>query len=351
MGILNRAFQKYVSNLFVSVVRYGDEWQIYSKVKKNGSILKKFSKVFPVENSEDEVVSKKIEEYIDSLYDEYNYVYVSYFLDSMGQGAIKGVSSADFSKHSVDPKSINPVHINKQWSVYASYIDIKWVKNRFQEIGIDFIYSSFVLIYHFLQDSNYSQKPTLYLLNHEDFITIAIFQEDVLLFGAFFKTSTDNNLVAGEEVENWEEEEEVSNVDEVISLEDSDSEDDGDFDSLEDLDDLDAIESDVSAEDSFSDVEDQEENTLGHFDDNEETLELYGRDMLIYKYLERSINEFYRNPLYESDFLEKIVFYDGFEMSTDLIDMVETELMLNIEIHKLNIGEVVCDISIKDAKV
>jgi hypothetical protein len=350
---LNRVFQKYFSNLFVSVVRYGSEWQVYAKVIKNGSLTKKFSKAFPV--AAEDSFGEDVEEYIENLYNNYNYVYISYLLDSMGQGAIFGTKVADFEKNSVDIKNVTQVIIDKKWSLYASFIDINWTKNLFKNCDLDFVYSPFILIYFLILDTKNSKKPVLYILNHEDFVAICVFRDKELLFGSFFKTSTDENLVAGDEVSNWEEEEEQQGVDNLIELDsiDDDSENFNTLEELEDFENLEDFDAATELQDTFEDT-DEIEKTLGHFGDEEDlenNLEIYGRDMLVYKYLNSSVKEYYKNNIYESDFIEKLVLFDGYEISPDLIEMIEGELMMDIELHKINIGEKVCDLSIKEAKI
>lgn len=351
---LNRALQKYFSNVFVSVVRYGSEWQLYCKVIKNGSMIKRFSKVFTTD-SEDEL-GKEVEEYIDSLYEQYSFVYISFFLNSMGQGAIKGTSNSDFEKNSVDVKNVTHLSLEQSFSIYSSYIDINWAKNIFKNVGIDFIFSPFSLTHELILKSSVVDERILYLLNHEDFIAMSVYEQNELNFASFFRTATDENLVAGDEVDNWEEAEEEKGVSNLIEL---DSLDEGgdEFSSLEDLDDLDDLDHMDEQEDStqaatFSDIEEKDKD-LGHFsnDAGGEDLELFGRDLLVYKYLSSSIKEFYKNELYNGDFIDKVVIYDGYEISPDLIDLIENELMLDIEIHKIDIGESVCDMSIKEAKI
>lgn len=348
----NRAVQRYFANLFISVVRSGSEWQVFAKVLKNGSIIKKFSKAFDALN--DEAISKELEEYLDALYEEYNYVYISFLLDSMGQGAIYGTSVADFEKNSVDLKNISQVKIEKKWSLYASFIDINWAKNIFKQNGVDFIYSPFILLYDLIGTPKNTQKPYLYILNHEDFVAISVFREKELLFASFFRTATDENLVAGDEVDDWEKEEEERNVGSLIELDSMDDEGET-FDSLEDLEDLGSfsdMDSSSDIDNAFEDVDEDDGRSLGRFDNSAQSdLEIYGRDLLVYKYLTSSIKEYYKNNIYESDFIDKIVMFDGYEISPDLIDMIEGELMMDIEIHKMSISEKLCDLSIKEAKI
>lgn len=350
---INKALQKNLSNVFVSIVRHGKEWQLYCKVIKNKAIVKKVIKAFPVVG--DEELGKELESYLDFLYDEYSYVYIGYLLHSMGQGAISGTNTSDFERNSIDIKNISQISVDKKWSMYASYIDINWAKNIFKNSGVDFLFSPFSLI-HFLSKENFnSKKPVLYFLNHEDFIALSVFKEDLLLFAAFFKTSTDENLVSGEEVDDWEEATEEKDVDTLIELDHIDEKNaDEEFSSLDDLENLDDVDSSLDEIDDENEVEfsdiDDEKKDLGHFSDGNthNDLELYGRDVLVYKYLATSIKEFYKNRMYESDFIEKIVLYDGYEVSSDLIDMIEHELMMEIEIDKIDFNEKLCDMQIKE---
>jgi len=109
---------------------------------------------------------------------------------------------------------------------------------------------------------------------------------------------------------------------------------------------------DLASADSFSDMDDKK--TLGHFEgfDNvrqEDTnLELYGRDLLVYKYLKSSLEEYYHNPLYKSTFLEEIVIFDDYEISSELIRQLEDELMMDVEIHKVDVVDRMCDIAIEE---
>ncbi len=340
---LKKVFQKYLSNIFISIVQQGNEWFIHSKVVQNGILRDKFSKNFDAK--EYESIPVKMQEYLENLQVEYNFAYLALFLDSMGQGAINGTAGTDFGKNSVDIKSVTHFDINKSWSVYASFIDINWAKKLFTNVGLDFIYSPFMVKYSLIKKSKFKEKPILYMLNHQDSITISVFDNGNLLFGAYFKTTTDENLSSGEEDwENVEEEEGIENITELDNM----SGDIGELDELDDLEDLNDIESLDSEESSnFEDIS-SEDGSLGHFEDDtveDSDLELFGRDILIYKYLTSSLQEFYKNPLYKSSFIDTIVIYDGYEISSELIGMIEDELLMDIEMNKIDISETICNMA------
>ena len=294
-----------------------------------------------------DALEKSVENYLLALQDEYAFVYVAFFLGSMGQGAFAGTGKAAFDKHNVDSENVFTVTMNNQWSAYASYIEIKWAKNLFSEVGLDLIYSPFIVLNDFVVSQKLKNKPTCYLLNSQDSFCVAIFDEKKLHFGAFFKTQSDTTFTQTNESNDWENEEKEEGVTALDELSEFDDDNEGmsDLAELGDIDDIKSI-------DSFSDMDDGK--TLGHFKGmdsikHEDTsLELYGRDLLVYKYLKSSLEEYYHNILYESAFIEEIIIFDGYEISSDLIRQLEDDLMMDVEIHKVDIGERMCDIAIKE---
>ena len=343
---LTKVFQKYLSNIFISIVQQGNEWVINSKVVKNGVLKDRFSKNF--DTKEYENIPVKMEEYLDTLQTQYTFAYLALFLESMGQGAFNGITAIDFKNNSVDMKSVTHFNLDKKWSIYASFIDINWAKKLFKNVGIDFIYSPFIVQYSLIKKQKTKNKPILYMLNHQDSVTITVFDDKNLLFGAYFKTTTDDNLSSGEE-EDWENAQEEEGIENITELDGMDDDSDS-MDTLEDLGELD----DLSADDSmgFEDIK-PEENDLGHFEGEDaiedSDLELFGRDILIYKYLTSSLKEFYKNPLYNSGFIDTVIIYDGYEVSAELIDMIESELFMDIEMNKIDISETICNMAKEEA--
>lgn len=341
---LTKVLQKYFSNIFISIVQQNNEWIIFSKVVKNGVIKDKFLETF--ERPDRDNIPSKMEKYLEKLQTDYNFAYVTVFLDSMGQGAINGITAADFEKNSVDMKSVTHIDIDKSWSAYASFIDINWVKKLFKNSGLDFIYSPFIVQNSLIKQAKLKEKPTLYILNHNDSVTISVFENGSLLFGAYFQTTTDDKLGSGDE--DWENETEEEGIDDLVELENISNNDMGGLDELDDLNELDDLDDDNMSTD-FEEI-DEGDKDLGHFNDEQDNsdLELFGRDVLIYKFLTSSIKEFYKNPLFKSSFIETIVLHDGYEVSSELIDMIENDLLMDIEMNKIDISEVVCNISIKE---
>lgn len=201
MGI-RTVLQKKFQNLFVAIVLNETECVLRCKVLKNGAITKVFTKTFALTPPLD-ALDKTIEDYLMNLQDEYQFVYIAFLLNSLGQGAISGTGNATFTKHNVDIQNVHNVTLHNQWSAYASYIEIKWAKNLFSEVGLDFIYSPFIILNDFVVSQKLKNRPTCYILNCQDFFILAIFEEKQLHFGAFFKTQTDTAFTHSDDVNDW----------------------------------------------------------------------------------------------------------------------------------------------------
>jgi hypothetical protein len=332
--------QKYFINLFIVVVAEDDSYRVLCKAIKNSKQEEKFEKIFPVKPNA-EFLNEELENYLISLQDKYNYTYITFLLDSMGQGAIKGVQAEDFSKFSVDSKNIKTVKFDT-WSAYVSFIDINWINKIYSNVGLDFIYSPFVILYHLLAQHKLKVKSTLYLLNQKDSITLAVFKENTLCFGVFYKIIVEDGLDNTGDIENWEDEEEAEDVEKLAALDEESQK--NEEEELTDLSELDTLESDYESDEFIDAVDSQDDEDVD--DASIEDIALYGRDLHIFKFLSRALKEYYNNPVYESDFLEKMVIFDGYDMSKEIVASLEDDLYLDLEMHKVDVNEVVCNLCI-----
>jgi len=341
-------FQKYFTNLFIAIIEEGSSYKLFSKVVKSGKVKEKFEKTFETKASSEEL-DDEMSKYLISLQEKYNYVYIALLLNSMGQGAIKGVSDLEFERSKVDPKSVKAVKF-KNWSAYVSYIDINWIKKIYAKVGLDLVYSPFIVLYNLLLEHKLKTKATLYILNQENSVTVSVFKEDILYFGAFYKVNKED-VLDGIDVDGWEnEEEEESAVEDLATLDTQDEEED--LSDLDDLSELDTLDTELTQGDEFSDIDEKNgiDSLLGSDVDDIsiEDIELYGRDLEIYKFLNRALKEYYKNEIYESDFVEEAVIFDAYDMSHEMIDSIENDLLLDLQMHKIDIGETVCDLSVKE---
>lgn len=348
------SLQRYLPNLFVAIIIEANMCRLLGRIIKNDTVVKTFETVF--ENPDEEKIDPKVIKYLQSKESECHNIYIALYLDSIGQGAIAGVEKQDFEKYSVDIKNVSYVTLEQTWSAYASYIDVKWAKNMFEPVSLDLLYSPFIILYHCIKNQkDIKAKPILYIYNHEDSFALGVFENTKLLFGAFFRTKTNEDDIIEDidMVEDWEEAQEETGIENLVELDNITTEDE--MEGFSDLEDLEDIENLDEIDENF-DIEEEHENFQKEYDENEadskhdaaSSLELFGRDMKMYKYLTSAIKEFYQDTAYEHTFLDTIVIFDNHNMSDAIKSMIEHELFMEVRVHKVKTLDILCDLAIKD---
>ena len=338
MSKISKIIQKRFSNVFIAVLAEKNEYILRYIVVKNEKIIINEDKRFPMD--ENKKLSSDIKEFLTSLENSYKFVYISYLLDSIGQNCAPTCNDKELSKYHVDKDKIVKICIDKKFSAYSLKSDIEWVKEIFDDTGIDFIFSPFVILHNFIHDKKQKTKSTLFLLYAENFITLLIFDKDLLVFSAFFKIPfKEFNFSEGDDELKPEEE----NIVDGIELESIESEDE-EFEGFVDITKFDDDETDMEEEILESAKEDVATSTL-------DELELYGREVVIFKFISSAIEEYYKNDMYDSEFLEEIIIYNDSNISNDIITMIENDLFLDVELHSIDIKEEMINMSIKEANL
>ncbi len=333
---MSKLIQKRFSNVFIAVLAEKNEYVLRYIVVKNDKILTNEDKRFPM--NEDKKFSSDIEEFLTSLEKNYKFVYTAYLLDSSGQNCLPVCKEDEFSKYNIDKNKIVKVCVEDKWMVYSLKSDIQWIKNLFDATGVDFIYSPFLILNNFIHNKKQKTKNNLFLLYTENFITLMIFDAQRLVFSAFFKIPFKEFEFSNDE-EDLKPEESDSIMD-GIELDNIESEDE-EFDSFVDITKLDDMEDEDILESAKEEVA---SSTL-------EDLELYGREVIIFKIISSAIEEYYKNDIYDSEFLEEIIIYNDSNISNDIITMIENDLFLDVELHSIDVKEEMINMSIKEANL
>jgi len=319
MGLFSSVKKRLVIQL-IAVVLEEKQCKIYVKKIKNLKKIHAEKKSFDID-SKDQLTPEVIN-YLNSLQDMHEQTYVALFLNTLGQGAISGCNTGAYEKFGVDKKSVKSICIDNSFTIYASLIDINWVDKIFQNVGLDFIFSPFLVLNSFIKkdtDTLKKDEIKLYILNTNNALTIMIKQRAKLLYGSFFNLAKEENLLY-EDFEN------------------------GDFSSVDNLEEELFDEFDID-EDSQEVEEMQEFDDSVVFDDEDIQSGLSQKDMRFVKYLDASLKEFYHSDLYESSFINSVKIFDDIGISEDVIKHIEDELFLDISAENINILEAVCEIA------
>ncbi len=336
MSRISKVIQKRFSNVFIAVVAEKNEYILRYIVVKNGKIIINEDKIFPMD--ENKKLSSDIKEFLTSLESSYKFIYISYLLDSIGQNCVPTCSDKELPKYHIDKDKIVKICIDKKWSAYSLKSDIEWAKDIFKDVGVDFIFSPFVILHNFIHNKKQKTKNNLFLLYAENFIALSIFDGESLVFSAFFKIPFKEFNFSEEENDELKPEED--GIIDGIELDSIESEDE-EFEGFVDITKLDDDETDIEEEILQSAKEDVATST---FDD----LELYGREVVIFKFISSAVEEYYKNDMYDSEFLEEIIIYNDSNISNDIITMIENDLFLDVEIKSIDVKESMINISIEE---
>jgi len=322
--------------VFVNIYIKDDSINIY--VEKNSS---KTLVLSDEKNFKTNTVDENIINYINSFTKDTPYFYISILDPSTTQGAAPTCEHIEIDKFYDKALSKYGCYKNK-WSYYTSKYDLDEVNSNFREIGLDFIFSPFIILANFFQDK-IDSNLSIFLLIQESSIALSIFDNSNLLFAQYlnlknefesesFSIDDDNDdEITLDEVQ--EESIDLDSVDVDDSLDDLDV-----FGDIEDLDSIEEI-------DEFTDVDDElEEEDIAlknHSNKNHslsESEELFDEDYQMFSAVQGSIKTFYEDEKYNSEFIESIYIADSIGVSGDLKSYLEEEIFLNVYIRQIDLG-------------
>lgn len=318
MGLFSSVKKHFLMQL-IGIVLEEDKCGIYVKKIRNEKVIYSNIKYFNLESKDN--FTKEIVSYLNTLQNEHEQTYVALFLNTLGQGAICGCKKEAFEKFGVDAKSVKGVCIDKDFTIYASIIDINWANTVFEKVGLDFIFSPFLILNSYAKKDISSDEVKLYILNTNNGLTMMIMGGKKFLYGSFFNVGIEENVL----LEDFE-----SASSEVLSVDDEEI-----FEEL-DLDDVD----DEASLMNIDEMVDYEEGILQNT--------LSEKDARFVRYLDTSLKEFYSSDNYDSEFVSSVKIYDCAGMNEDVIKHIEDELLLDISAENINLLEAVVEISKKE---
>lgn len=337
--MLSKIFESLYNKVFVNIVVGRSQTTVYVEECNKKSVLNSHLESFDTIN-----VNDKMREYIDSFTSESPFNYISILDTSSSQGAIPTCASREMSVF-YNLESSKYMCYKNQWAYYTSKPDLEALQKNYSKVGVDFIFSPFVILSNFFKDK-IDTNLALYILVEDNYITVSVFDNSKLLFGEHI------------DMEHSDDNEEL--------MMDENSEDDIDLDleSSIDLDDIDAI-SDIEGLDDFGDIEDldaiDEIDEFAESDDEEEfsneasepasvDTDGFNEDYQRFSLIQSSINRFYKDERYESKFVENIYVADGVGVSGDLKRYLEEEMFLNVYVRHVDLCAEVCEMAKAELK-
>ena len=296
-----------IKNLFVCVFIDEDECKIYGQIVKNNQKVGTIEANFEIIDGH---IDHKFNDYIKKNLKKASSTYVALLLNSKKQWALPVNDHDGYNRFGVNFNEVHTLDMPGDWSIFIPKDEIEREVNFINGMKIDLLYSPFALLYEKICEFKADERITLYVYAQESSCAIMIFSGLKMLYANFYNTEASSQKL------NEEDEAiapiNIADIDNIIAKEDDK------LHALSVLDDLndnfDEL-SDENSEKTFEDITEEEdiERTGAQI---EESLQKVGRSGLLLNDIKEAMLDFYKNPLYESAFVEKIVVFD----SEDILD-------------------------------
>lgn len=315
--------------VLVNIILKRSESTVYIELLSKKNVIESIEKTFATRS-----INEKMLEFILGYTSESPYYYVSILDTSSAQGAIPTCSKNQIG-HFHDVTSSEHRCFKERWSYFTSQADLYSLERHYKPIGIDFVFSPFVLLAEFFKDKIDSHLA-MFILVEENYLSLAIFDNSELLFAKHLdvqkRTDEEAVLIYDESAEELD-----FDLDEGIDLEDINAIDGidslDDFGDIEDLDMLEEI-------NEFADSKDLEEEF--HQDQIRESSanasEGFNEDFQRFLLIQSAVKRFYAEDKYKSTFIESVYIADGFGISLDLKRYLEEEMFLSVYVRKIDLG-------------
>ena len=160
-----------LAKVYITLVPTSTGTLLYGELRKNAKTLKRFEQQLFEDKSE-------LFEALKRLKRESALSYVAFLESESTHGLVTNEVVADLS-------SIEIINIAKVFDLYMCKDDLYARQQQFKNIGLDFIFSPFSLLYNFYEES-ISHNDGLYLLIGNESITSAVMKQGVMLFSEQF---------------------------------------------------------------------------------------------------------------------------------------------------------------------
>jgi len=333
--MLSKLFEFLYLKVFVSIVVFRSKSVVYIETVGKKGVIETYEKSFNTTS-----IDANMYEYISDYISESPFHYVAILDKTLSQGACIGCSVKEISEY-FDIASSKYLCYADRWTSYTSKLDIHSLEKEYSKIGLDFIFSPFIVLAKFFKDK-IDTNMAMFILIEDSFVTLSIFDNSELLYSKHLDMQhhRDSDELLMQDNESDDIDLEIDDID----LEDFDSDE---LDNLGDIEDLDTFD-DL---DEFSDAKDIVDNSQEKFDDIPvKDIDSFNEDYQRFLLIQGAISDFYKDEKYKSQFIESTYIADGVGVSGDLKRYLEEEMFLNVYVRSMDLNVEVCELAKAELK-
>ncbi|MEK6659423.1 MAG: hypothetical protein AABY36_07075 [Campylobacterota bacterium] len=328
--MITKFLKSLYTKVFINIIVEKLQTVVYVEVCSKKEVLQSIRKSFDTTT-----VNHKMNEFIQTYVKESPFCYISVLDGSPLQGAMPTCVTSEMGRY-CDINSSEYRCFSKDWAFYTSEYDLEAIKYEYRTIGVDFIFSPFVMMANFFRDK-IDATLSMFVLVEDNYLSFAVFDNSKLLYAEYLdmKHHKDDDDLLMESPE--EDELEGINLEEVNLENDSMVFDD--FANIEELDESDVL-------DEFSEAHEVEQIVEKKIDVSQDG---FSEDYQRFSLIQSALNTFYKDSKYDSKFVETIYIADGIGISPDLKSYLEEEMFLSVYIRKIDLCISLCDMAKAEA--
>lgn len=290
MGLISRLYQKVIISVDVDVLLCKVKVTYHKNTQYNEE------RSFRTVNGDLPIEAAK---YIRHFQNRYPYTYIATMSRAKKQGLINGNKLRKFEAFELNPNSLMIMLVNRRWFAWIDKEDMARFRSKFSNIqGVDFVFSPFCLIYEKIK-SRLDKTKKLYILQENGACSLMVADKDGVYYGNYIPFEQ-NNLEIKEGLESSDEDvvkfEAISDINENIIIKDFDSK--------------------GEAKSNLSDL--NIANTMINV-------------------IKETLNNFYRDERYASDFIEELLILDACGISDNSITHLTNNIMLETQFLRVDV--------------
>ena len=331
-------FRKFLKTAFVGIILDDDNIEITTQIFKNKTKLLSETKNFHIQNN---IYPTTLTALIDHIYEHNHYVYVATMLTSVNQGALPECAKDSFAKYQVETRHTKTICINGKWLVFSGKNDLDALEKTYEKLGgVDYVFSPVTLL-NKIFSKDIESEIIMCALKMRSFLCVAVFDKRGLLYSSLMQINSGHMDVKTTNTDSGESTfEDFFDDDEVHELDDE---------GMVDLEELSVSLDDDTMQTPALSSNIEDEAFKSNNSTNMVNLESAGSDLRLADFIKESIGEYYKNPAYESSFIDKILVADPAAQESDTKLILENELMMSVEVKMISLSQLLCDMAIEES--
>lgn len=330
MGISN-LFKPFFTTIIIGVTYDINSCSVAIKRIRSGIVVGESKKDFKIVNSE---LSMDVIKFIKKLKDKYSFSYLSVLSKVNEHYLIPDPKNRLNSFGIYEEKEYRTLKIQNA-VIFIKKSDVIAYDKKFKKMNyLDYLFSPFILL-HLKSKDFLTDEPKLFILQEKDTMSLYIANRKKIFYGNFILSILGEIQAQIKEEEKTKEREEKEEKTKAIEDDEIDTGDDN-FEDLIDLADLDSELADLDNFDfnfgeSSKDSESEDENLDG--------LQDLARSTNIVNMIQKSLRDYYKNELYEKNFIEKIVIFDCYGISLQSMENIKNTLMIEVAFESIELSK------------